>query len=191
LIGALRPQHNKKDKRPMKNATIFIFGLAVAGLAGCAAAPHSGSATSAAKPAAGRVAAQSSAAAVVLPAADKGAAQRLLSADETLQPLYFPATGSTTVSGRIEGYASPAYAVPVAEGQTLIVTMENASDNAYFNVHDAADSSGVAVFRGEVDGRTARISAPRDMTYVIRPFQPRAMARRNETASYTFTIERR
>lgn len=162
----------------------------MAGLAGCAAAPHSGSATSAAKLAASR-AAQSTAGAVVMPATDTAAAQRLLSSDETLQILSFPAHGNTTVSGRIQGYASPAYAVPAAAGQMLIVIMESPSDNAYFNVHDAADSSGAAVFRGEVDGQAARIRAPRDMTYVIRPFQPRATARRNETASYSFTIERR
>lgn len=174
----------------MNKTIIPVLGLVVAGLAGCAAPPKSSSAMAPANPTAERVV-QSSAGAVVLPAADTAAAQRLLSPDETLQTLSFPATNSTTVSGRIKGYSSPAYAVPVAAGQTLIVTMESPSDNAYFNVHDAADSSGAAVFRGEVDGRTSRISAPRDMTYVVRPFQPRAMARRNETATFTFNIERR
>lgn len=174
----------------MRKSAVSFLGLVVAGLADCAAPPHSGSSISVAKPAADR-AAQSAAGAVNLPAADAAAAQRLLSPDETLQTLTFPPSGSTTASGRIMGYASPAYAVPVAAGQTLVVIMESPSDNAYFNVHDAADSSGAAVFRGEVEGRTARISAPADMTYVIRPFQPQAMARRNETASYSFTIERR
>ena len=174
----------------MKKRIIPAFGLVVAGLAGCAAPQKSGSAMAPASPTAEHVE-RSAGATVVLPAADAAAAQRLLSPDETLKTLSFPPSGSTTVSGRFTGYASPAYAVPVAARQTLVVTMESPSDNAYFNVHDAADSSGAAVFRGEVDGRTARISAPADITYVIRPFQPRAMARRNETASYSFTIERR
>lgn len=174
----------------MKKTIIPALGLVAAGLAGCAAQPNSGSTVVPANPTPDRME-RSSAGTSVLPAADTAAARHLLSPDETLETLSFPPSGSTTASGRIMGYASPAYAVPVAAGQTLIVTMESPSDNAYFNVHDAADSSGAAVFRGEVEGCTARITAPRDMTYVIRPFQPRAMARRNETAAYSFTIDRR
>lgn len=126
----------------------------------------------------------------VLPAADRAAAQRLISPDETLQILSFPSVGSTGVSDTIEGYKHPAYLVPTAKGQTLTVVLESPSVNAYFNIHDAADSSGLAVFNGNSGERTARLTAPANMTYVIRPFQPRAMARRNETAPYSFTIER-
>jgi hypothetical protein len=126
----------------------------------------------------------------VLPAVDTAGAQRLISHDQTLQTLTFPPVGSSTASGRIVGYKSTAYLVPVAAGQTLVVTMQSPSDNAYFNVQNAADSSGAAVFRGEIEGRTVRIDAPADATYLINPFQPRATARRNETASYSFTVER-
>jgi hypothetical protein len=125
-----------------------------------------------------------------LPAVNTAAARQLLSPDENLQTLAFPPIGSTTMSGRIEGYSSTAYAVPVAAGQTLTVSMSSPSDNAYFNIHDAADGSGAAVFRGEVSGRTARLTAPAEVTYLIRPFQPRATARRNETADYSITVQR-
>ncbi|MBK5964405.1 hypothetical protein CCR95_09990 [Thiocystis minor] len=125
-----------------------------------------------------------------LPAVDTAAAQRLISPDETLQTLNFPVVGATQVSGTIDGDKSPAYLVPVATGQTLTVTLESPSNNAYFNVHDAADSSGAALFNGNSGERTARLTAPADMTYVIRPFQPRASARRNERLSYRFMVER-
>jgi hypothetical protein len=127
---------------------------------------------------------------VTLPAADAAAAQRLISPDETLQTLSFPAVGSTTVSGNIDGYKTRVYLVPIAKGQTLTVTLQSPSSNAYFNIHDAADSSGLAVFNGNSGERTARLTAPADMTYVIRPFQPRASARRNEQAPYSFMVSR-
>ena len=125
-----------------------------------------------------------------LPAADTAAAQRLISADETLQTPSFPVSGVTQVSGTVDGYKSTAYLVPVAKGQTLTVTLDSPSANAYFNVHDAADSSGTAVFNGNTGGRTARLTAPADTTYVIRPFQPRATARRNKRFPYRLDIER-
>ncbi|NEX21178.1 hypothetical protein G3480_12780 [Thiorhodococcus mannitoliphagus] len=127
---------------------------------------------------------------VALPAVDTMAVERLLSSEETLEVLSFPTVGRMTQVGEIVGYASAAYAVPVAAGQKLLVTLESPSSNAYFNVQDAADSSGAAVFRGEVEGREARIQAESDAAYVIRPFQPRAMARRDEVAPYSLTIER-
>jgi hypothetical protein len=125
-----------------------------------------------------------------LPAADTAAAQRLISTDETLETLSFPAVGTTRASGTINGYKSPAYLAPVAKGQTLTVVLESPSANADFNVHDAADSSGAAVFNGNSGKRTAHLTAPKDMTYVIRPFQPRASARRNERVPYSFTVQR-
>ncbi|NEV60474.1 hypothetical protein [Thiorhodococcus minor] len=125
-----------------------------------------------------------------MPAVDTLAVQQLLSPDERLEVLSFPTVGRMRQIGEIAGYASPAYAVPVASGQTLVVALDSPSNSAYFNIHDAADATGAAVFRGEVEGREARIKTESDATYVIRPFQPRAMARRDEVAPYALTIER-
>jgi len=69
--------------------------------------------------------------------------------------------------------------------------METDSSNLYFNVSEATDHSGAAVHRGEVDGQSATLTADRDMTYVIAPFQPRATARRDEAGDFTLTISRR
>lgn len=116
-----------------------------------------------------------------LPAPDLAAAERLISSDETLQVVDFPVVGSTSLNGRVEVYRSVSYAVPVAQGRRLEVELRSPSSRAYFNIHDAADDSGAAVFNGNSGARIARLTAPRDMTYVIRPFQPRASARLGES----------
>ena len=127
----------------------------------------------------------------VLPAVNTAAATQLLSPDETLQTVSFPAVGSTSLAGRVEGYKTVSYAVPVAAGQILTVELKSDSSNAYFNIHDAADSSGAAVFNGNSGARVARLTGTQDVTYVIRPFQPRASARRGESFDYTFLVDRR
>lgn len=109
---------------------------------------------------------------------------------DRLEALAFPPQGSLTVDGEADGYVAPVYAVPVAAGQTLTVTLESASANIYFNVSDAVDHSGAALFGGEMDGKTATLTAERDMTYVVTPFQPRASARRGEVAPYRLTVAR-
>jgi len=126
-----------------------------------------------------------------LPSIDTAAAQRLLTADETLQTLNFAESGSQIVSGRIVGRRSPAYAVPLRAGQTLDVTMDTPSDSAYFNIQDVRDQSGAAVFAGETsNARYASVRASSDATYVIRPFLNRAVAGRGSQANYTLKIER-
>lgn len=125
-----------------------------------------------------------------LPPVNTSAAQALLSPDQVLQTIDFPEAGSKTVSGRIEGSKSTAYAVPAKAGQTLTVTMTTSSSSAYFNVRDVRDQSGAAIHRGEIDGQKATISVPVDTTYLIDPFLVRAVARRGSTADYTLTITR-
>lgn len=126
-----------------------------------------------------------------LPVANLEAAKARMSPDNTPQPLSFFRDGSTTVQGTVLGYKAPAYVVPVAAGQTLTVELESPSSNIYFNVVDAQDASGAAVFRGEVDGGKADIKAAADTTYLVTPFQPRAMARRGESITFLINIARR
>ncbi|AHF05439.1 hypothetical protein MARPU_06295 [Marichromatium purpuratum 984] len=117
--------------------------------------------------------------------------QRLLGPDETLVEVQSPSrSGPVYLQGRIDGYASPAYAVRSAPGERLVVTMESASQNAYFNVHDSSDSRGSAVFRGEFEGRTATLEASAPTVWLIRPFQPRASARRGERIDFSIRISR-
>jgi hypothetical protein len=58
------------------------------------------------------------------------------------------------------------------------------------NIHDTADQSGAAVHRGGVDGPDAALSPSAPTTHLIRPYQPRAAARRDETRDYTIRIAR-
>lgn len=125
-----------------------------------------------------------------LPAVDVENARQFVVGDAALEMPTFERTGATTVKGAVRGDTAPVYAVPLAQGQTLTVTFAPASSNLYINVSDAADHSGAALHRGEVDGPTATLKAERDMTFVIKPFQPRAMARRNETGEFSLTIAR-
>ena len=126
-----------------------------------------------------------------LPSPNIAGARQLISPDETLNVLKFPTVGSQRVNGIIDGYRHPAYLVPIAQGQTVTVTLASPSANAYFNVHDAADASGEALFNGNTGERTARLTAPAAMSVVIRPFQPRASARRKEHVPYRLSVERR
>jgi len=125
-----------------------------------------------------------------LPAIDTVNAQQFVMDGGSLVSLDFARDGSTTVEGGVAGDAAPVYAVPVAAGQTLTVVFSSPSANLYANVSDATDHSGAALHRGEMDGATATLKADRDTTFVITPSQPRAMARRGETAPFSLTVSR-
>lgn len=125
---------------------------------------------------------------VAAPALDKAALQGLLTPDETLEVVSLDAAGAASVSGEVKGYKAPVYAVPVAMGQTLSVAFEPSNSNLYFNVVDAADTSGAAVHRGEVDGASASITTSKAGVYLIKPFQPRATARRGEAGTFKLTL---
>jgi len=157
-----------------------VMLLAVAMLGGLAACGQSSPSPPSAAPAAPS-----------LPSVDTAGAQSLLSEDEALEPLSFPAEGSTTVTGEVVGYRSTAYAVPVAAGQTLRVDFAPSNTNLYMNIHDTADQSGAAVFRGEAEGAQATLTPSEPTTYLLRPFQPRATARRGERGGFTLAISRR
>lgn len=125
-----------------------------------------------------------------LPTVDLAALQAKAFPGETLTAVEFPRVGSRVVTGRVAGDASQAWVVPVAAGQTLTVAFAPSNANLYVNVFDAADASGAAVHRGEIDGADATLTVTADAVFIIRPFQPRAMARRDQTGDYTLTIGR-
>ncbi|MCX7586953.1 PPC domain-containing protein [Phenylobacterium sp. 58.2.17] len=124
----------------------------------------------------------------VAPAVDQAALKGLLSPDETLEVLSLDASGAASASGEVKGYKTTVYAVPVAQGQTLSVTFEPSNTNLYMNVVDAADTSGAAAHRGEVDGPNASVTAPKAGVYLIKPFQPRATARRGESGTFKLAV---
>lgn len=163
-------------------AVLVIGTLALA--AGCSRQTEDPAARDAAR------AAAASSADTPLPAVDLAVVQARLSPDETPSVVEFPRTGSKVVTGQVTGYKTQVWIVPVAAGQTLTVVFAPSNANLYVNVLDAGDDSGLAVHRGEVDGPRATLAAVQDTVFIIRPFQPRAMARRNETGDYDLTISR-
>ena len=160
--------------------TVMLIGALVLGLAAC---------NQPAQPA--KEAAPAAPVVVALPAVDTAAAQARLTPDNTLEVLSFAPAGATTASGEIKGYKAPIYAVPVAAGQTLVVDFKSANTSLYMNVIDAADASGAAVHRGEVDGPSATITAAKDATYLLQPFMVRAAARRGESGPFEITVTRK
>lgn len=128
---------------------------------------------------------------VTLPVVDTAAVQAGLTPDNSLEVLTFAPAGSTTAAGAINGYKAPVYAVPVAAGQTLVVAFKPSNTSQYMNVVDAADATGAAVHRGEVDGPNASLTVAKDTVYLLKPFMVRAAARRGESGTYEITATRK
>lgn len=170
-----------------QNSRPFLAAALTLGLAACGQAENKAAEVTAPAPAPAAAVAPPAAS---LPAVDAENARQFATGEDTFEALTFDRSGATTVKGVVRGDAAPVYAVPVAAGQTLTVTFVPANTNLYINVSDAADHSGAALHRGEVDGQTATLKAERDMTFVITPYQPRAMARRNETGEFSLTVAR-
>ncbi len=126
-----------------------------------------------------------------VPVVDEDALAGRLTPDETLEEIELTIIGETQIDGTIEGYATKVYAIPLVQRQRLTVTMTSGHTQAYFNVIDAADESGAAVFAGMTDNsQHAQIDAPAATVYLIRPFLARAAGRRDEKACYQLTIRR-
>lgn len=140
---------------------------------------------------AGAPAAETPAAPTPPPMVDRTAAERFVHDGGALEVPDLPASGDLVLKGTVRGYAAPTYAFALAAGQTIDLAFEPSNTNLYFNVSDASDASGAALHRGEVDGAKAVVTATHDMTLVVAPFQPRAMARRDETGDYVLTVSRR
>lgn len=126
---------------------------------------------------------------VARPDPDIGASKRLLTLDETMEIPSFPANGSTKIDQTINGYKTAVYVVSAVKGQTLTIQMENDAGNVYFDVLESK-GSGKKIFSTEAACRGARIRAPSNATYVIRPFLPRAMADAQATARYSLCLTR-
>lgn len=124
-----------------------------------------------------------------LPPVDTAAIAARVPPGTTVQTVDFAAEGETSVSGEVDGYTAPVYAVPIRAGQTLKVVFKPSNTNLYMNVLDIS-TSGAAAHRGDIDGEEASLRAVQDTVYVIQPYQVRATARRGETGSYSLNISR-
>ncbi|KAB8174829.1 g-type lysozyme inhibitor [Lysobacter maris] len=101
---------------------------------------------------------------------------------KTVQAVHFAKGASaSSVSGRVHGYDTASYTLGAKAGQTMQVRLTG-SANAYFNVIAPGQDFAMeeAIERTEWSGEL-----PADGSYRIEVFQPRAQARRGETAEYT------
>ncbi|MCP4379935.1 MAG: DUF992 domain-containing protein [Hyphomicrobiales bacterium] len=115
--------------------------------------------------------------------------EAVLTADETLVVTEIGEGQETHESGRIEGYRTNVYALHVGEGETIRIEMQTPSTLAYFNIVDSEDTSGAALFAGEIEGsNVAEMTFDEEGVYLIRPFLVRAAARRGETADFVFAL---
>jgi hypothetical protein len=124
-----------------------------------------------------------------LPTVDMEAARAAAMGAVPLQVLEFNLRGTRSLTSRIRGDTAPAYAVPVAAGQTLTVDFRSSNHAATFNLMDTANPA-EAVHRGSVEGNIVAVKPARDTTYVIVPFTERAIARRGTVATFTLTVTR-
>jgi hypothetical protein len=76
--------------------------------------------------------------------------------------------------------------LPAKSGNTLNVTLTSKQPQAYFNV--LPPGSDEAIFIGSVSGSTFTGPLPKDGTYIVRVYQMRAAARRNETADVKLSL---
>ena len=155
----------------MRSIRVLLAAAALAALAGCSERNSGQGGSAAAKP----------------PQIDMAGAQAALAPGETLKTLNLDANSRTT--GQAVGEKSTAYAVPVAKGQTLNVTIQASSTSLYMDVVDTADKA-KPVHHGEADGPRAIISASHDATYVIRPHLTAEAAKRGDTADFALTVDR-
>ncbi|MBK1722631.1 hypothetical protein [Thiocystis violacea] len=127
---------------------------------------------------------------VELPAVNTTTLNALLTPNEALEILTFPDVGRMTLTGLLQDDGGTAYAVPVAKGQGFSVALTSANDAAYFDLIDTSNPTGTAVFRGEVEGRTADLKATDDTTYLIRPRLPAMLTRQGGGATFGIEVAR-
>ncbi len=111
--------------------------------------------------------------------------------------LFALALAGMTLTGCGKSLAPPASSDPAPPGPALDTTAAQAlltpdeilqSIALAHGIQDTADTTGTAAPRGGTDGPTASLVATRASTYLIRPFQPRAMARREEKGTYSLGV---
>lgn len=94
---------------------------------------------------------------------------------------------STIIKGQVKGDLFVDYRVRASAGQTLAVTLKPSNLQNYFNINPP--SSDVSMFVGSSAGNTFKGMLPTDGDYTVRVYLMRPAARRNESSSYTLSVE--
>lgn len=103
------------------------------------------------------------------------------------EDLRFSATGQyQVVLGEISGYDTADYRITALQSQIISVDLQSSGTSAYFNITPEGEDS--AIFIGSTQGNVADLPAPADAAYILRVYQMRASARRNETADFALGV---
>ena len=124
---------------------------------------------------------------LIAPMALAIAATSAAAQDTTRQTVALPPFGEMLViSDRITGYESVDYVIDASAGQIISVDLQSDGAAAYFNI--LPDGDPAAIFVGSTEGNVADVAAPADGTYLVRVYQMRASARRDEVAQYSVAV---
>ena len=92
-----------------------------------------------------------------------------------------------TIKGTLKGTATVNYVVAAQAGQTMTVVLATSNPSNYFNV--TAPGTKEAMYVGSVLGNEFGAKLPLGGDYVLQVYLAADAAKKNETASYTLTIE--
>src|SRR5262245_40100469 len=94
---------------------------------------------------------------------------------------------STTIRGTIRSGEIVDYVIDIPAGRRLAVSMQTSNASSYFNI--SAPGADTAMHVGSNSGNAFVGKAPSSGDYVIRVYQMRDAARRNERARYALNIQ--
>lgn len=110
-----------------------------------------------------------------------------LSAQAVVPVTFARGTSSVTLNGAIVGYAYRDYRINVRAGQTLEVSLRSLGGSPYFNIIEPG-AGDVALYNSSMGDQRYSGTTRQSGGYVIRVYQMRATARRNETARFALNI---
>ncbi|GJL65471.1 MAG: hypothetical protein NPIRA05_04420 [Nitrospirales bacterium] len=97
-----------------------------------------------------------------------------------------PGSNGSVVTGYVEAYNVIDYIVSAKANQRLLVNLETDNSSNYFNVTASGASESMHI--GSVSGNTFEAGLPADGDYTIRVYLMRNAARRNESATYSLSV---
>ncbi|MDI7863445.1 hypothetical protein MRS76_15925 [Rhizobiaceae bacterium n13] len=108
-------------------------------------------------------------------------------ADKTEVVKFKAGQSSTTLKGSVKGYDSSNFIVGANRGQTLSVLFSPSNSSCYFNL--TAPDAQEAMHIGSIVGNEFAGALPTAGDYTIQTYLMRNAARRNETCTFSMTIE--
>lgn len=109
-------------------------------------------------------------------------------AQEKVPVQFAQGSSSVTINGKIRGDLFRDYQVAATAGQQMTVSFKPSNASAYFNILPPG-SEGEAVFIGSSDGNRFSGPVPGSGLTTIRVYLIRAAARRNESSTYTLSVD--